>query len=270
MAALKALAAEARAIVGPGTKITYGADWTEYGAESRDSGRDVRFPLDPLWSDPAIDAVAIDWYPPVSDWRDGLGHRDATLYDGPFDLAMFAERAGAGEGFDWYYASDADRIAQNRQPITDGAFGKPWIFRPKDLVSWWSNPHVERRAGVESATPTGWVPGSKPIWLLELGCPAVDRAGNGPNVFPDPKSSDSAVPPASRGMRDDLTPARLLTAALDRLGLAAANPPASLYAGRMIDPDRVYLWAWDARPFPAFPAHADRWADAGNFETGTG
>ncbi len=102
----------------------------------------------------------------------------------------------------------------------------------------------------------------------------MDRAGNGPNVFPDPKSSGSGVPPASRGMRDDLTPARLLTSALDRLDpaapgfVAAANPPAALYAGRMIDPERIYLWAWDARPFPAFPAHADRWADAAAFETG--
>ncbi len=274
VAALKALATEVRSLVGPATTITYGADWTEYGAESRDGGRDVRFPLDPLWSDPAIDAVAIDWYPPVTDWRDGLHHADAALYDGPHDIRMFAERAGSGEAFDWYYANDAERTAQTRRPITDGACDKPWAFRPKDLVSWWSNPHVERVGGVENAAPTGWVPGSKPIWLLELGCPAIDRAGNGPNVFPDPKASDSAVPPASRGMRDDLAPARLLTAALDRLDalaagfVADANPPAALYAGRMVDPDRIYLWAWDARPFPAFPAHADRWADAANYVAG--
>jgi hypothetical protein len=274
VAELKALAAEARAIVGPATKITYGADWTEYGAEARDGGSDLRFPLDPLWSDETIDAVALDWYPPVTDWRDGAGHADAALYDGPHDIRMFAERAGSGEGFDWYYADDADRVAQTRRPIADGAAGRPWVFRPKDLVSWWSSPHFERTGGVEQAAPTAWVPGSKPIWLLELGCPAVDRAGNGPNVFPDPKSSTTGVPPASRGVRDDLTPARLLTAALDRLDPAApdfaavANPPAALYAGRMVDPARIYLWAWDARPFPAFPAHTDRWADAANFDTG--
>ena len=273
VAALKALAAEARAIVGAGTRITYGADWTEYGAESRDGGQDVRFPLDPLWSDANIDAVALDWYPPVTDWRDGLEHADAARYDGPYDQRMFTEGQAGGEAFDWYYGNDADRAAQIRRPITDGAYGKPWMFRPKDLVGWWSNAHVERVDGQETSA-TEWLPGSKPIWLLELGCPAVDRAGNGPNVFPDPKSAEGALPPASRGMRDDLLPARVLSAALDRLDpeavdfMAARNPEAALYAGRMVDPERIYLWAWDARPFPAFPAHAERWADAANVETG--
>ena len=45
--------------------------------------------------------------------------------------------------------------AQTRLPISDGAYGKPWIFRPKDLPGWWSNLHVERWLGFElgSATP---------------------------------------------------------------------------------------------------------------------
>jgi GTA TIM-barrel-like domain/Putative phage tail protein len=271
---LKALAAEVRAMSGVTTRITYAADWTEYGSEVRTGGQDVRFPLDPLWSDANIDAVAIDWYPPVTDWRDGLGHLDAAVFDGPQDRRMFEERIAAGEAFDWYYASDAARITQTRRAITDGAYGKPWVFRAKDLVGWWSNAHVERVAGVEQGAPTGWIAGSKPIWLLELGCPAVDRAGNGPNVFPDPKSSESALPPFSRGMRDDVAPARLLTATIDRFDAAAAgfqtvwNPSATLYSGRMLDLSRIYLWAWDARPFPAFPAHAERWADAGNYATG--
>jgi len=270
---LRLLAAETRTLVGPDVRITYGADWTEYGAESRDGGRDLRFPLDPLWADANIDAVAIDWYPPVTDWRDGQAHADADAFDGPYDRRMFAERMASGEAFDWYYAGDAERAAQSRAPIADGAYGKPWVFRPKDLVGWWSNAHVERSAGVEGGA-TAWTPGAKPIWLLELGCPAVDRGANGPNVFPDPKSSENAAPPFSRGMRDDLVQARMLTAALDRFDAAAqtfaasANPAAALYAGRMVDASRVYLWAWDARPFPAFPLHADRWSDAPNYEAG--
>jgi hypothetical protein len=274
VAGLKALAAEARAVLGAGAKIVYGADWTEYGAESRAGGQDVRFPLDPLWADANLDAVAIDWYPPVTDWRDGLSHADASIYDGPHDQRMFAERMASGEAFDWYYADAAGRSAQARLPITDGAYDKPWVFRPKDLVGWWSRAHHERADGVEMLAPTAWLPGSKPIWLLELGCPAVDRGANGPNVFPDPKSSENAIPPFSRGGRDDLAQARMLTAALDRFDPIAAgfesgcNPPAVSYAGRMVDPSRVYLWAWDARPFPAFPLHGERWADADNHETG--
>ncbi len=271
---LKALAAEVRALAGSSTKITYGADWTEYGSEVRGGGQDVRFPLDPLWADANIDAVAIDWYPPVTDWRDGPGHLDFAVYDGPHDPQMFAERQTSGESFDWYYANDANRIAQIRTPITDGAANKPWVFRAKDIAGWWSNLHYHRVAGAELGTPTAWVAGSKPVWLLELGCPAVDRGANAPNVFPDPKSSENGVPPFSRGMRDDLVQARMLTAAIDRFDparqgfVSAANPLATLYSGRMVDLSRIYLWTWDARPFPAFPAHVDRWADAENFTNG--
>ena len=108
-----------------------------------------------------------------------------------------------GEGFDWFYASAADRSAQIRTPITDGAAGKPWVFRYKDLRAWWSNPHYNRPGGVESGTPTAWAPQSKPIWFTELGCPAIDRGTNQPNVFFDPKSSESFTPHFSRGWRDD-------------------------------------------------------------------
>ena len=59
--------------------------------------------------------------------------------------------------------------------ITDGAFGKPWVFRYKDLKSWWSQPHYNRIDGEEAEAPTAWVPESKPIWFTEIGCPATDK-----------------------------------------------------------------------------------------------
>ena len=77
-----------------------------------------------------------------------------AIYDRDYLQANIA----GGEGFDWFYASDADRATQTRTPITDGAAGKPWVFRSKDLRAWWSNPHFNRPGGVESATPTAWVP----------------------------------------------------------------------------------------------------------------
>ena len=40
---------------------------------------EVRFPLDALWASPAIDAIGIDYYAPLADWRDGGGHLDATV-----------------------------------------------------------------------------------------------------------------------------------------------------------------------------------------------
>jgi hypothetical protein len=165
-----------------------------------------------------------------------------------------------------------DRRAQIRTPITDGAYDKPWIYRAKDLVSWWSEPHVARTGGVEiGATP--WVPRAKPIWLTEIGIPAVDKGANGPNVFPDPKSSESAYPPFSNGARDDLVQARGLEAILTRFdpalpGFASSANPVSAGDLRMVDPAHTFVWAWDARPFPAFPDCATVWADSANWETG--
>jgi hypothetical protein len=49
------------------------------------------------------------------------------------------------------------------------------------------------------AVPTAWVPRSKPFWFTEYGCAAIDRGTNQPNVFLDPKSSESALPYFSRG-----------------------------------------------------------------------
>ena len=128
-----------------------------------------------------------------------------------YEAGYLTGKLRGGEGFDWYYASGGDRDAQVRTPITDGA-GKPWVFRYKDIKSWWLNAHYDRPGGVESGTPTGWVPQSKPFWLMEIGCPAVDKGANQPNVFVDPKSSETALPYYSRGSRDDFMQRRFLRA----------------------------------------------------------
>jgi hypothetical protein len=217
--------------------------------------------------------VGIDFYPPISDWRDGSDHADGGLGRSIYDRDYLRGRLGAGEAFDWHYASESDRLAQRRTPIVDGAYGKPWVFRPKDLVGWWSNPHVERVGGVETGA-TAWSLRAKPIWLTEVGVPAVDKGPNGPNVFPDPKSSESARPPLSSGARDDLVQARTLEAMLSRFdpalpGFSADACPASpVYGGPMIDPKSVFVWAWDARPYPAFPDFDVVWADGLNWQTG--
>ncbi|MBN8532651.1 MAG: glycoside hydrolase/phage tail family protein [Rhizobiales bacterium] len=272
--ALMGMLIELRAILGPSTRITYAADWTEYGAHVLGGGQQVRFPLDPLWSHPEIGAVAIDFYPPVSDWRAGSDHLDAELADHPHDAGYLLDRIGAGEAFDWYYPDATARQLQERQPIADGAYGKPWIYRAKDLVGWWSNAHHERFGGVEMGSSTGWVGASKPILLAEIGCPAVDSGSNQPNVFPDPKSSENALPHFSSGMRDDLIQRRLLEAMLDRFDtgqpghIGAHNPISPIYGGPMVSPDFIAPWAYDARPFPAFPALTSLWSDGSNWELG--
>ncbi len=230
---------------------------------------DVFFHLDPLWADPEIDFVGIDNYMPLSDWRDGFEHADAAEgWPAIYDRAYLQGNIAGGEGFDWFYASAADRSAQVRTPITDGAAAKPWVFRYKDLRAWWSNPHYDRPGGVESGTPTAWAPQSKPIWFTELGCPAIDRGTNQPNVFFDPKSSESFTPHFSRGWRDDAIQRAYLEATYLWWGEAANNPVSSVYGGRMVHVPECAAWTWDARPYPFFPALTDVWTDGANWRLG--
>ena len=201
VAALRQLAQDVRQILGPNTKISYAADWSEYFGYH--SGGNVYFHLDPLWSDPAIDFVAIDNYMPISDWRDGETHADArwgAIYNREYLRANIA----GGEGFDWYYDSPEGQEYQLRKPITDDAFGEPWVFRYKDLRGWWESDHHDRIGGTRSVLSSGWVPQSKPIRFTEYGCAAVDKGTNQPNRFLDQKSSESGLPKYSNGLRDDL------------------------------------------------------------------
>lgn len=257
VAKLRALAAQVRAIAGPAVEISYGADWTEYGAHVRADG-EVAFPLDALWADDAITYVGLDWYAPMADWRDGFDHLDAHWEDGRSRDYLAANIAG-GEAFDWFYADAAGRAAQARLPITDGAYAEPWVFRKKDIASWWSNAHHPRRAGVRDAAATAWTPRMKPVRFVEMGCPAVDRGANQPNVFFDPKSSESALPHFSSGARDDLIQRR----AIEAFAATWRADPAN-----MVPADGVAVWAWDARPFPAWPGRADVWGDADNWRLG--
>ncbi|GEO84388.1 MULTISPECIES: baseplate multidomain protein megatron [Alphaproteobacteria] len=256
--ALADLATDVRAILGSTTKITYGADWSEYfGHHPADGSGDVFFHLDPLWAHPAINAVGIDNYMPLSDWRDadleGANPDGFRLAD---DGQAMARQITAGEGYDWYYASETHRAARIRSPITDGLAGKPWVFRFKDMEGWWGNPHFDRAGGVEKAVPSAWTPGMKPVWFTELGCAAIDKGANQPNVFGDPKSAENALPYFSSGARSDSQQRRFLETHLGH------------WQDGMVDPAHVFLWTWDARPQPAFPQDVDLWADGTNWRTG--
>lgn len=268
--ALRDLAADVRSVLGAGTKLSYAADWSEYfGHQPADGSGDVYFHLDPLWADPEIDFVGIDNYMPLSDWRDGFEHLDAENgWPAIYDRAYLQANIAGGEGFDWFYASDLDRSSQVRTPITDGAAGKPWVFRYKDLRSWWSNPHFDRPGGVESATSTVWVPELKPIRFTELGCPAIDRGTNQPNVFFDPKSSESFVPHFSRGWRDDAIQRAYLEATYLFWSDGVNNPVSSIYGDRMVHVPECAAWTWDARPYPFFPELTDVWTDGPNWRLG--
>jgi hypothetical protein len=111
-------------------------------------------------------------------------------------------------------------------------------------------------------------------WCDEIGAPAADKGANQPNVFPDAKSTENAVPYFSNEGRSDLAQLRFLTAHMDHWDPASLsfdatkNPDSPVYGGRMVDPAQIHVWAWDARPFPAFPRMSEVWADAANWHRG--
>ena len=267
VAALVELLEDVRAVLGPGVKLSYAADWSEYHGYQPVGTGDKFFHLDPLWAHPETDFVGIDNYMPLSDWRDGRTHLDAG-FGSIYNLDYLSGNVAGGEGFDWFYHSPEARAAQIRTPITDGD-GEPWVWRYKDLRGWWANDHHDRVGGQRVSQKTAWVPKSKPFWFTELGCAAIDKGTNQPNKFLDPKSSESLLPHYSNGMRDDFMQMQYLRA-VDRHFAQAQNNPWSgdLYQGRMVNMSRAHVWAWDARPFPVFPGNAALWSDGDNYARG--
>lgn len=258
------LAGDAKEIL-PQSKISYAADWSEYGSHVSPRG-DIGFPLDNFWGHNNCDFIGIDNYLPLSDWRDGTQHADAQSgVEEIYDPAYLAANVRGGEYFDWYYANDEERAAQLRRPIENHAGA--WRFRAKDIRGWWENKHHPRLNNIQQRT-TKWRPRSKPVWFTELGCPAVDKGANQPNVFPDPKSIDGGLPHFSDGSRDDLMQSAYLRAMQGFYENPANNPLSPTYGGAMVDMARIFYWAWDARPFPAFPYRLDVWSDGGNWHTG--
>jgi hypothetical protein len=105
-------------------------------------------------------------------------------------------------------------------------------------------------------------------WADEVGCAAIDKGTNEPNKFLDPKSSESALPRYSNGRRDDLLQAQFLRASGDFWSRPENNPLSETYEAPMLDWSRAFVWAWDARPYPAFPTNLTVWSDGDNYKRG--
>lgn len=187
--------------------------------------------LDPLWSSPNIDVVGIDAYFPLADApQSELGYDPQAAEDG-WD---------SGEGYDWYY-TDAGRS-------TTAALSAPYAW--KNIGWWWNNTHTN-----PDMSATGWTAQMKKIWFTELGFPSVDGAINQPNVFYDPGSSDSAFPYHSHGQADFRA---------QRQGLAGSL--AYWNGSAMVE--EIFIWTWDARPYPYWPDLTEVWSDGGNWAYG--
>lgn len=185
------------------------------------------FNLDPLWSSPHIDFVGIDAYFPVTDSISSI-----------IDPQKLDQGWSSGEGFD-YYIDHSSGEKHDLQPE------HAW----KNIRYWWENHHIN-----PDGRQTGWRPKSKPIWFTEYGFPSIDKGPNQPNVFFDPKCLDGGVPKFSNG-NIDFTIQRKAIASFIKYWQQEE------YIGEM------FLWTWDARPYPAWP-HMNIWSDGYLWEKG--
>lgn len=135
----------------PNTDIGYSANWDEYHSyRPSDGSNDVYFNLDKLWA--VADFVGIDYYIPLSDWREGNTHTDYSATNNSiYNLDYLKANIEGGEYYDWYYINTTDRLNQIRTTISDGVYSKDWIYRQKDLRNWWKNQHFNLPGGLEDS-----------------------------------------------------------------------------------------------------------------------
>jgi hypothetical protein len=243
--ALAQLARDVRAILGPQVKLGYAADWREYGAYiPSDAPEDMYFPLDTLWAEPAINFVGVNARIPLADWRDGDTHLDRA-WQSPENPDYLQSNIEGGEGYAWHYPTFEDRTRQNRVDLIDTAHNEHWALRPKDIKGWWRHTHHERVNGMRQTRATLWTAQSKPIWLLNVGCAAVDKGANDPAT---------PAPWFSTGLRDDCMQYAYAQCLLDYWNDSENNPMSEAYDAPMIDKNAVFVTHWDARPYPWYPS----------------
>jgi hypothetical protein len=154
--------------------------------------------------------------------------------DESYSVESFKQGIDSGEYWDYSYADDNAREAGIRTLITNPA------SRQKDIRYWRTNNYP-----------------AKPVWFTQFGCPAVDKGANQPSVFFDLDSGEALFPYRSSGDRND---------AVQRLYLRAMIEYWT--ADGLVAPENMFLWCWDARPFPQFPALATVWPDGENWSRG--
>jgi hypothetical protein len=185
--------------------------------------------MDPLWASSNIDVIGIDAYFPLT---------DAPQHG--YDIDALIDGWTSDEGYDWYY-TDPERTMQ-------AMLDPPYAW--KNIDWFWNNTHTNPGGGI-----TAWTPQMKKIWFTEYGFPSVDGASNQPNVFYDPSTASSAFPYHSKG-RVDFRAQRAALMATEQKWKASS----------MVE--RMFIWTWDARPFPYWPDLISIWSDGGAWKTG--
>ena len=185
--------------------------------------------LDPLWSSSYIDVIGIDAYFPLS-----------NVQGADYDEQSIIKGWTSGEGYEWYYNDNTRTTKTNLSPA----------YAWKNIEWWWSNYHTN-----PDGNRTVWQPRNKKIWFTEYGFPSVDGCASQPNVFYDGKSINKTFPYLSKGNPDFLAQRTAISASLKKWKNS-----------NMIE--QMFLWTWDARPYPYWPSLSKVWSDTSAWITG--
>lgn len=260
------------------------SDWT-----TGDGGLDAQ-----NWNAPAPSSV----WPPTSATFNGLGLMgQPTIYS----KAYLKANIEGGQYFNWFYNDSGnlgigldpngtdlhvslpqgDRLTQSRNAYSPNQ----QLLANKQIRWWWNNSH---RAIYDDGDGTGWQPRgpatawnsqSKSVTFVEYGFASRDRSTNQPNVFFDPKSTESltaywsiwdpsqSISGGYAPRPDDILQALALQAIYE-YWVEDGNNATSGSGVPMIQTAFMSVWNWDARPFPIFPSAIATWGDAGNWMTG--
>lgn len=144
------------------------------------------------------------------------------------DITFYSIKNGwtSGEGYN-YYIDNGIKVNYN---------DPSWAW--KNVKHWWESFHP---------TKTCWLPKLKPIIFTEYGFSSIEGASNKPYYYFD-ASSDDTAPTASNYAQS----------------LAIAASETFFQEMNKQEPDFLpytFLYAWDARPFPAFPENCNYWSD---------
>ncbi len=189
--------------------------------------------MDELWSSEYIDVVGIDAYFPLTDGPEP-----------PFGYSAEDVMGGwsSGVGYDYFY--DYSKGEPERVKYNDSRYA--W----KNIAKWWSETHIN-----PGGSKTKWQPKMKKIWFTEYGFPSMNGCTNEPNVFVDKGSIESKYPRYSNGEVSFLSQKIAIEGTLKKW-----------QSSEMVE--KMFLWAWDARPFPYFPNLCNMWTDCHNWQTG--
>jgi hypothetical protein len=185
--------------------------------------------LDKLWACDYIDFIGIDAYFPLTNTTQNFYNEERII-----------KGWESGEGWDYYY-SDQNKLKKKE---LDPAYA--W----KNIRYWWENEHFN-----PDHSKTEWKPKQKKIWFTELGFPSIDLSSNQPNVFYSPDSVESNFPIHSKGRVDFVA---------QRQALSATEK----YWKNSEFLEQMFIWTWDARPFPYWPDLKKIWTDGGCWSRG--